>query len=150
MEQWLHLEQGYGWFILALALGIGEVLAPGVFLIWIAMAAALTGLAALAIDLSVALQLLLFAVLCLATVTGGRRWYRDNPVASQDPLLNDRTARLIGETLTLAEPIEHGRGRVRVGDTLWSCKGPDAPAGAQVHVTGAEGAILLVALADVA
>jgi membrane protein implicated in regulation of membrane protease activity len=42
------------------------------------------------------------------------------------------------------EAIAHGRGRVRIGDTLWLVEGPDAPAGAQVRVTAAEGAVLQV------
>ena len=46
-------------------LGIGEVLIPGVFLIWIAIAAAITGLAALALPIGLPLQLLLFAALSL-------------------------------------------------------------------------------------
>ena len=41
----------------------------------------------------------IFALASAAAVTAGRRWYRDNPVPSDDPLLNDRVARLIGETL---------------------------------------------------
>jgi membrane protein implicated in regulation of membrane protease activity len=44
---------------------------------------------------------------------------------------------MIGRTATLAEPISNGRGRIRLGDTLWRVSGPDLPAGAQVRVTGA-------------
>ncbi|KEY97856.1 membrane protein, partial [Sphingomonas sp. BHC-A] len=67
-----------------------------------------------------------------------------NPVDSQDPLLNDRAARLVGEVVTVVEPIDNGRGRVKVGDGVWSCRGPDAPVGARVRVTGAEGSVLTV------
>jgi membrane protein implicated in regulation of membrane protease activity len=45
------------------------------------------------------------------------------------------------------EPIVHGRGKVRIGDTLWMAEGPDAPAGAEVRVTAAQGAVLRVELA---
>ncbi len=44
------------------------------------------------------------------------------------------------------EAIEHGRGKVRVGDTLWTAEGPDAPAGAQVRVASAQGTLLRVEL----
>lgn len=141
------MEDHWWWLIFAALLGIGEVLLPGVFLIWVAIAAAVTGLVALAVPLSVPLQFLLFAALCVVAVWGGRRWYVSNPVDSQDPLLNDRTARLIGEVVTVVEAIDNGRGRVKVGDSVWSCRGPDAPIGARVRVVGADASVLKVELA---
>ena len=145
---WLGmLDDHWGWLVFAALLGVGEVLMPGVFLIWVALAAAVTGLIALLLPVSVPVQLLIFALLCLLSVWGGRRWYAANPVDSQDPLLNDRTARLIGEVVLVVEPIEAGRGRVKVGDSVWSCRGPDAPAGSRVRVTGAEASVLQVELA---
>lgn len=147
MMDWLALlDDHWGWLVFAALLGIAEVLMPGIFLIWVALAAAATGLAALLFPISLPLQLLLFALLCLLSVWGGRRWYAANPVNSADPLLNDRTARLVGEILTLVEPIENGRGRVKVGDSVWSCHGPDAPAGARVRVVGADASVLKVEL----
>ena len=144
---WLRLlDDHWGWLVFAALLGIGEVLMPGIFLIWVALAAAVTGLLALALPISVPVQLLIFALLCLVSVWGGRRWYSANPVASQDPLLNDRTARLLGEIVTVVEPIDNGRGRVKVGDSVWLCRGPDAPVGARVRVVGAEASVLKVEL----
>ena len=145
---WLGmLDDHWGWLVFAALLGMGEVLMPGVFLIWVALAAAVTGLIALLLPVSVPVQLLIFALLCLLSVWGGRRWYAANPVDSQDPLLNDRTARLIGEVVLVVEPIEAGRGRVKVGDSVWSCRGPDAPAGSRVRVIGADASVLQVELA---
>lgn len=146
MELFGLLDDHWGWLVFAALLGMGEVLMPGVFLIWVALAAAVTGLAALALPISLPVQLLLFAALCLVSVWGGRHWYRDNPVDSQDPLLNDRTARLVGEIVTVVEAIDNGRGRVKVGDGVWSCRGPDAPAGARVRVVGADASVLKVEL----
>ena len=145
MTDWIALmEDHWAWLIFAALLGIGEVMIPGVFLIWIAVAAAITGLVALALPIGLAVQFLLFAALSIAAVYGGRRWYADNPVASTDPLLNDRAARLIGETVSVVEPISGGEGRVRVGDSVWTARGPDAPAGARVRIIRAEGATLWV------
>ena len=142
---WLRmLDDHWGWLVFAALLGMGEVIIPGVFLIWVALAAAVTGLIALAFPVSVPVQLLLFALFCLVSVWGGRRWYAANPVPSQDPLLNERTARLVGELVTVVEPIEGGRGRVKVGDSIWSCRGPDTPAGTRVRVVGAEASVLTV------
>lgn len=133
------------WLIAAVALGIAELLVPGVFLVFLAVAAAITGALALLLpELPVAGQLLGFALWSALAVLIGRRWYRDFPVPSADPLLNDRVARLVGEVVTVTEPISDHGGRVRVGDGEWPARGPDMPAGARVRITGATGATLRV------
>lgn len=147
MMGWLTdgtLEPHWWWLILALLMGIGEIFLPGVFLIWIALAAAVTGLVSMGLGLSVPLQLVLFAVLCLVITYAGRKWYKDNPVESQDPMLNDRSARLVGKTVTVVEAIRHGSGRVKVGDGVWNATGPDADEGATLRVTGVQDGALIV------
>lgn len=134
----------WSWFIAAIILAVGELLAPGFFLIWLAAAAALTGIAALVTGVPLAAQLGLFALFALLSTWGGRRWYLANPVPSSDPLLNDRLARLVGESVVVVEAIQSGRGRVRVGDTVWEARGADAPAGAYVTVVGNEDGALVV------
>ena len=146
----IDLEPQWIWLLAATVLAIAEILVPGVFLIWLAAAAALTGFATLAFGLPFAFQLVMFALLSIAAVYGGRRWYVRNPMPSSDPLLNDRAARLTGETLVVVSDIENGRGRVRVGDSVWACRGPDCAAGSRVRVTGADGACLRVELAEAA
>jgi membrane protein implicated in regulation of membrane protease activity len=138
------IDNPWWWLGLAVLLGIGEILTPGVLLIWVAAAAAIVGAFALTVSIPLALQFLLFAGLCLIAVWAGRRWYRDNPVASQDPLLNDRMARLMGRHVVVVEAIVNGEGRVRVDDGTWTAQGPDAPSGAQMVVVGVSGAILVV------
>ena len=81
------------WLAAAILLAIGELFIPGVFLIFLAAAAAITGVASLVLaDLPVAAQLVSFAVWSGVTVAIGKRWYRDYPVDSADPLLNDRAS----------------------------------------------------------
>lgn len=138
------IEPHWIWLIAAAVLGIAELLMPGVFLIWLAAAAAVTGFAALLFDAPLAFQFALFALLAIAAVYSGRRWYSANPVESADPLLNDRAARLVGQTVVVVEAIAGGTGRVRVGDSVWNARGEDAEVGARVRVTGAEGTCLKV------
>jgi len=138
------IEPHWAWLIAAAVMGIAEMIVPGVFLIWLAAAAAVTGVVALALPIDTAAQFALFGLLSLAAVYFGRRWYTANPVESSDPLLNDRATRLIGETLVVVAAIENGRGRVAVGDTVWPARGADAAIGSRVRVTGAEGTALLV------
>jgi membrane protein implicated in regulation of membrane protease activity len=138
------LEPHWLWLIAAAALGIAELIVPGVFLIWIAAAAAGTGLLTLLFGVGVAFQFALFALLSIASVYAGRRWYAAHPVATSDPLLNNRAARLIGRTVTVVAAIEHGEGRVKVGDSVWNGRGPDCEAGRQVRIVGAQGTCLIV------
>lgn len=140
----LDFDAYWYWMIIAVILGIAELLAPGVFLIWISAAAAITGLITLAGAPSIALQFALFAALAVIATWAGRRWYAANPVPSSDPLLNDRAARLVGETVELTQPIVNGHGRARVGDSEWNVRGPDSPAGTHMRVMGIEEGALVV------
>ena len=133
------------WLALALALGIAELLVPGVFLIFVAAAAAITGAVMLALpDAPVPAQFGAFALWSVVTVIVGRRWYAENPVASTDPRLNDRAARLVGDVVTADADFALGRGRVRVGDGSWPARGPDLPAGARARVVAVEDGVLIV------
>jgi membrane protein implicated in regulation of membrane protease activity len=42
------------------------------------------------------------------------------------------------------EAISGGRGKVRVGDTVWPAQGSDAAKGARVKITGNSGTVLIV------
>lgn len=144
MDQ-LLATPGLAWLILAAVLAITELLVPGIFLVFVAAGAAVTGVVTLIIpEFALLFQVAVFIVATSAAVGIGRRWYVDNPVPSADPLLNDRVARLIGEVVTVVEPIEAGKGKVRVGDGEWLACGPDVPAGARVRIIGAAGTSLNV------
>lgn len=138
------VEPHWFWLGLGLLLAIGEMTIPGVFLIWMAGAALVTGLVSWIVPLHVAGQVLLFAGLSLAFVFGGRRWLRQHPVEGVDPMMNHRGARAVGQIVVVSQVIENGEGRVRLGDGEWLARGPDAEPGAKMRVTGSDGAVLLV------
>jgi membrane protein implicated in regulation of membrane protease activity len=50
----------------------------------------------------------------------------------------------VGRVGLLEEAIEQGRGKARVGDTLWTVEGQDSPVGAQERITAAHGTVLKV------
>lgn len=137
------LEAHWWWLIAAIVLGIAELLAPGFFLMWLAVAA-LVGAVTAALGLSMLMQAILFAAAAVVAVYVGRRWVGPGTMASPDPLLNDRAARLVGDVVEVVQPILGGTGRVKVGDGVWNASGPDTPLGARVRVTGARGTTLLV------
>ncbi|MBW9065191.1 NfeD family protein [Rhizobium herbae] len=148
MIERIILELGpWGWWALGLVLLAAEVVAPGMFLVWIGIAAILTGAVSLLLwEASFwvwQVQLVFFALLAVLAVFVGRRLIARSD-ASDEPLLNQRGARLIGRTAVLEKPITEGRGRIRLDDTTWTVSGPDLPAGARVKVTGSSGGRLTV------
>jgi len=136
----------WNWMVLGFVLLTLEIVAPGFFLLWVGIGALVTG--ALSLMLWDAgfwvwqVQVLVFLFLALASAVAGKRIMRGREGESDQPLLNQRGAQLIGRTATLSEPIVNGRGRVRLGDTLWRVSGPDLPVGATVRVTAASDADL--------
>ena len=134
----------WAWLVLGLVLAVGEMTIPGVFLIWMAGAAVITGLVTWVVPLSVPLQVMLFAVLSVAAVFTGRNWLRANPVVGADPMMNDRGGRAVGETVMVTQVIEGGEGRVKLGDSEWIAKGPDAEPGTRMRVASHQGSVLLV------
>lgn len=131
------------WVIAGVALAGAEIIVPGVFLIWLGLAALATGLASVLLPMPWQGQVLLFAGLALVFVGIASRLYRgggDRHAA----VLNRPDRGLIGREGVLSEPIVQGTGRIRFDDTLWRVAGPDLPAGARVRVRGIEGTILIV------
>ena len=84
------------------------------------------------------------AVLVAADVAIDYLWLNARVAASSEPHLNQRTAQLIGRQGIVAEEFVAGRGKVRIGDTVWLAEGPDAATGAAVRVTGVNGMSLVV------
>lgn len=131
----MHIPAHWAWMSLGLLLGIAEIVAPGFYLIWIGLAAIITGVIAF-LGIGLPAQFVIFAVLTVISIFLARRYFNANPIESSDPLLNDRTARMVGEIVTVVEPIEGGSGRIRVGDSVWTAYGADAPIGTRLRITG--------------
>lgn len=138
------VEPYWIWIAIGLALATAEIIVPGVFLIWLAVAALATGLLTFLFDLGIVLQVIEFAAISLIAIYSARRFLRDKPILSTDPLLNNRMGRLVGETALVTQAIEHGTGRVHLGDSDWTVRGPETPAGERVRITGNDGSVLLV------
>lgn len=141
---WEGIDAHWVWLTLGLVLAALEMLVPGIYLMWIAIAALITGALTFLLDLSLPLQVVQFIAVALIVTFSARRMVRDTPIASSDPLLNRRGARLMGEKALVTQAIAHGEGRVKLGDSEWIAQGPDAAVGERVRVVGSEGAILLV------
>ena len=138
------IEPHWIWLIIGLVLVTAEMVVPGVYLIWLGMAALITAGLAFALPVDIAVQVLTFGMLSIAGAYAARNWLRDNPIVGADPMMNRRAQRLVGEVVTVTHAIEDGSGRVHQGDSDWIARGPDAPVGARMRITGCEGSALLV------
>ena len=138
------IESGWLWMIGGVILLATEILVPGVFLVWIGIAAVVTGLFAVLFGIGVPGQLGLFALYSVIAVLVGRRFYAVQGIDSVDPLLNDRAASLVGRRVTVVTEVDEDSGRVRVGDSEWSARGGPAEPGDRVRITGVEGNCLIV------
>lgn len=142
---WLGgIEAHWFWLTLGLVLGALEMLVPGVYLIWLAAAACVTGILTYGLDLGVPMQVINFVSVSLIAVFSARRFLKEKPIESADPLMNKRGARMVGEIARVTQAIEDGQGRVHYGDSEWIVRGADTAAGQRVRIVGSEGAILLV------
>ena len=138
----------WAWWILGIILLVAEIAVPGNVLVWVGVAGLVTGLLSnLFWETSWwvwEVQWLTFAALSVLSLWLSRCWLNRGRGHSDQPTLNQRGASLIGRTADLIEPLHNGRGRVKIGDTIWIVSGPDMPAGAKVRVVASNGSDLMV------
>lgn len=137
------IDLRWGWWIAAVILAAAEIFVPGVFLIWLALAAMITGALALLFDPPLAVDLAIFAVTAVASIYVGGNIYRRS-ATTPEPLLNNRAARMVGIRVTICEALAAGQGRATDGDSFWSATGPDMPVGAIATVVAVDGNTLVV------
>ncbi|WP_159711392.1 NfeD family protein [Geminicoccus flavidas] len=137
--------EAWQWAAIAGMLLLLELATPGFFFAWLAVAAAVVAAVAWwAPQLVWQVQALVFALAAALAVLAWFR-FRPEPAATAEPGLNRRGEALVGSRLVLDQPIQNGRGRVRIGDTSWPVSGPDLSAGTAVRVVRVDGNRLVVA-----
>ncbi|MGI9372845.1 MAG: NfeD family protein [Hyphomicrobiales bacterium] len=136
----------WAWWIIAGLMFILELMAPALFFLWFGFAAVATGLLVLFVPMDWQWQVSIFAVLTIVLLLASRQIFGKTGWRSDKPLLNKRLERYVGKTYVLETAIRNGHGKVKINDTFWNVEGPEAPAGSQVTVTGAEGSTLIVEL----
>ena len=144
MLEWIVSLGSWNWFILAALLLLIEILAPGMFMLWLGLSAILVGIISSAVVWSWQAQLIAFAVFAIAAVPAWRHFARKVEKPAESPFLNRRAEGYVGREFTLDKPIVGGVGTIRIDDTVWRVTGPDVPAGSRVRIARAEGAALMV------
>jgi membrane protein implicated in regulation of membrane protease activity len=134
------------WWALAAVLLVFEMMLPGVVFLFLAIGALASGAFLLVVsDLSLELQLFVFAIVSVASAVVLRPTLkRLQQSRVGDANLNARGDSLVGRTIVLDQPILAGQGRVKLGDGSWTVTGPDMAAGSRVRVAAVSGTELRV------
>jgi membrane protein implicated in regulation of membrane protease activity len=133
------------WWAFGAFLLIVELLVPGMFFLWMAEAAVVTGFLLLVFPaLGWEYQLMAFSLLSVISIVVFRKFLTRHPIETDQPLLNQRAAQYVGRVFTLDRAIVNGQGKIRVDDSTWKIHGQDCEAGTRVKVVAAEGVVLRV------
>jgi membrane protein implicated in regulation of membrane protease activity len=134
------------WAALAAALLAVEVVTGSGWLLWAAASAAATGVAAALFGPPPTVAILVFAVLTIASTLLARR-YLPRSVSAHAGDINDNIARLVGRHGSAVQAFARGAGRVFIDGKEWAAEleeGEALEAGAEIEVTGVDGARLKV------
>jgi len=142
---WMVENAHWLWWSGGVILLAGEMVIPGVYLLWIGLAASVTGVFAWIFPgLEYEGHGLIFAALGVASIYIGHRYFYGAKGPQPKRPVNLRGQQHVGKIYIVVEPIENGRGHVGVGDSRWLAEGPDTAAGEKVRVISVEGTILKV------
>jgi len=141
------------WVGLGIVLISLEVMIGTFDLLWVSAGAFLTALFALIMPAPVngwEGQLSFFGIAAIGFVASGRTLFKGlRNRNTSHPNLNDRLATMAGERGEAATNFDQGRGKVKVGDTVWLARQADDTViaeGDRIVVTGSEKGELLVRL----
>jgi membrane protein implicated in regulation of membrane protease activity len=134
------------WAIVAVALGVGEIFTPGLFILGPVAVAAVAALAVAAFGAGAVLQLIVFiagALASLALLRPIARTHLHLPAA-----LRTGSAALVGTRATVLQRVDDSGGLVRIGGEDWTARpyldGEVFEPGAKVEVAEIKGATALV------
>ena len=142
----LEIVFWYWWILAVLLLGI-EILVPGFFFLWLSISGFVVGTILLIVPaVNLEIQLIIFGLLSITSIFIWRRYGNQQLTETDHPLLNKRGEQYIGRTFSLVEPIENGRGKIKVDDSIWTVQGNDCPIETKVEVTAVNGTVFEVKL----
>lgn len=147
----IQLSSNYWlWFAIAIILMIAEVTIGGnFFLLWIGISSLLVAILQWLIPaINWQYQWLIFSAVSISSILLWWQYLKKRSSQAKQTHLNSGAERFLGKIYTLVEPIQNGKGKVKVGDSVWLVMGPDLSVGTRVKVVGIEGVFLKVQPAE--
>ena len=142
---WAAANAHWIWWGIGILLLAGEMIIPGVYLLWIGVAGLATGLIAFYMpEMGFDGHGLVFAVFGAASIYIGNRFFYAKFLEAGEPLVNTRGSRHVGKVYVVCAAIVNGRGHVSVADGQWLAEGPDTPVGGKVRVKAVDGTVMVV------
>lgn len=139
----------WAWAALAAGLGLGELHVPGSYLVWVAIGAAVTAAIDAEWHMGLGAQIAVFVVAAAISCLEGWRVYgRLGLRPRRAAPLNERDLAVVGAHGVVSADFVDGRGKVRLGDSVWLAEGADLPEGAAVVVSAVNGTTLVVEAAE--
>ena len=135
------------WLAIGAVFLAGEVSTGSGWLLWPAASSAFMALLVLVLPDSVAVHLVVWAALTIATTVSARRFFPWTMSGGTGPDINDNIARLVGHQGAVVEAFRNGQGRVFVDGKEWAAVADDGAAPRlddRVMGVAAEGAVLRV------
>lgn len=132
------------WIVLAIVLLAGEALGAAGLMIGISLSAFIVaGLMAVGLLHDWQIQFLLFSLFSVLSSVVFWKFFKNQNEQDSAQIINNRAAQLIGRKLTLQADIDHGQGRIQIGDTLWKVSAEhDLHAGTLIEIYSSEGMTL--------
>ena len=131
------------WLVLGLSLIILELFLWTVFLLWIGASAITVSIFFyLMPETAWPIQLLIFAILSLATTFLAKRYY---PVKTVDDELHEKAKTYIGKDCRV-DSIEDGIIKVQIGKSLWFARGTGLSVGQAVKIVDVDDSTFIVEL----
>jgi len=144
-----YLLSPWTWATAALALAAIETLAPVAIFLCLAAGALATSLLLVVMpDIGWTGAIGVFSITAVISLWPIKRWYLGLKGSGAEDDLGARGAQLIGREVMLVSPIEHGKGRAKVGDSYWNVTGPDCEAGRVIKIVSVNDAELGVVPVD--
>lgn len=142
---WLLQNPFALWMAIGAVLLAVEVGTSSGWLLWPAASAAAMGLLGVVFHFELNMQLVIFAILTIATTLAGRRLFSQTVLTGGD--INDTRSRMAGLDGVAAGDFEGSHGRVFVDGKEWAAElqgGAALASGERVVVVGVEGSRLTV------
>lgn len=130
------------WFVFGVILVAIEVMVPSTFLLWPGISAILVAILALVLPTGGYVEMVIFAVLAVASTLVWQKYLSEHHTVSDHPELNRRALQYIGRKAVLRESLTDGFGYLTLDDTRWRVEAEDGSnitEGTRVEVISVDG-----------